>query len=251
MLVILPYFKNSREHPGSRGIRKYQFGRYPAPTFPIEEACSLGQPKLYARDNKASVLRGPKSIGGFLKQKNHVSVAIKTLTATATNTIEMSKTGSSISCCQNMEYTTDYDVKSDHFYTCYSMIRPSKHLARRIVLEKLDSRIIFKERCESNEDWPLFAPYSQLYPSHERISDSTSNLMGQKHRDSVAVLQRYITEEYGDDHRDANGLFQSGLVTKQHFSKHCGLDDVIFEKTSHGQLNTFTCVASPEGSALI
>ncbi|KAK7936659.1 P-loop containing nucleoside triphosphate hydrolase protein [Apiospora aurea] len=76
------------------------------------------------------------------------------------------------------------------------------------------------------------APYLFLFHHHQKLKD----LVGQEisYRPILDPLLLFLEQNYGEEYRSANELFQRGLVTAYHSSKLYKPHDIVVTQTGHG-----------------
>ncbi|KAH8747123.1 hypothetical protein BGZ57DRAFT_777353 [Hyaloscypha finlandica] len=203
-----------------------------------ETSYFLDPPRLFAKDNKASPLRGTISITDVeehLEDNEHISIIIY-------RTYDCEEYHESIE--ENFERLrlSDYGVRTVSAMRPYLFVLSKDMTAAMCVSEDmtllshdlkeaLTKLEILEPRINYNtlmlNDWALNAPYLQLYHFRDLTRQTIRRLASIEERNHVDVLLRYIDEGFGDDYAEADDLFARGLVSQKHHSKLFGPDETV------------------------
>ncbi|KAM3070520.1 hypothetical protein ACMFMG_010341 [Clarireedia jacksonii] len=216
----------------------------------------LDSPRLFAGDNKASVLRGTTTIADVnehLEDNEHISIVIyRTYNCREYHEriqeeferLNFSDLGVRMaSTMRPYLFVLREDMVAA---TCISeqMTLLSSNLKEALRnLEALDSRINYNSFAQ--QYWNIQAPYLQLYHFRELIKHTMPNLADVEEQQHVNVLLRYIDEEFEDEYTEANDLFAKGLVSQKHYSKLFGPNETLVTMKD-GQPLAFVSLGLPE-----
>lgn len=90
----------------------------------------------------------------------------------------------------------------------------------------------------------LVAPYPQLYHTRTLLKDISKKIHGSD-KLQLDLLLQYLELRFGHEYREADDLFKSGFVTKDHFEKLFGPGQIV-TKQERGQHTAFRVKLCPQ-----
>jgi hypothetical protein len=222
----------------------------------------LDPPRLFAKDNKASYLRGTKlitDVAEYLEDSEHIIVVIYRNYSCQEYHREIEKEFAYVKLSdygvQNITALRPFlfVLKKDAtLASCISeemWIRSSslKEALSNIQLQdpSIDLTAFGSGIPHGTGAWRLQAPYLQLYHFRGRMKELAAGLSSSGERTYINVLLRYIEEVFGDDYAEADELFARGLVTEKHQSKLFGPNEIVFTM-NEGQPMAFVSKGLPK-----
>jgi hypothetical protein len=89
------------------------------------------------------------------------------------------------------------------------------------------------------------APYLHLYHTRSIIKQLAPHILSSVQQNHISVLLEYLECSYGREYADADHQFASGQVTRAHFSKLFGPNEIILDSTS-GQTMAYVSRNCPQ-----
>ncbi|KAM5341918.1 hypothetical protein ACJ41O_014949 [Fusarium nematophilum] len=191
-------------------------------------------PRLFEGDNKASALRGQRPIRCSLEDYLEACPNTSFLVMRTYDCTEYHQTlRDSFTRLPLPE--ADWEAAAElrpYFYLLQCHGEPatareeSLHIssALREAMDKLErlEPLLFAEWEAS-----LIPPYLQVYHTRARVRTLAKDVLDEEDAAHVLLLLGYIEEAFGPQYREADELFEEGLVTWNHLSKLFGPNEVV------------------------
>jgi hypothetical protein len=212
----------------------------------------LDQPRLFAKDTKASALRGRECIESTLEDHIRENSEARLVVLREYNCDEYVDTIDEefiFLGLPNVDAEAAASLRP-YFYVLQDHdAMPARSYVERIQLfNGLSSAMDQLSKAEplllSRWRQNLHHPYLQIYHTRDRIQSLTLAVLNEHHQAFVLSLLKYVEETCGANHREADLLFAQGLVTKKHMSKLFGPNEIVIT-TDGGEPSAYVSESCP------
>ncbi|KAH7193903.1 uncharacterized protein B0J16DRAFT_336226 [Fusarium flagelliforme] len=198
----------------------------------------LDVPRLFAGDNKASLLRGrmPDEEAQLRAKKDpdisfiiyrtyncleYHEALFDVLRETSVNSLLANRSSQTyllpIDGFDAVEEREYMEIVSTHFNDAIEAVKEAdtRH-------GSLDESLLLGWRREHN----MVAPYLHLYHTRKLLRDHVPQLP-ERQSQNISLLLDYLDETFGSDYQEAEKLFDDGLVSRKHFHKLFGPREIM------------------------
>ncbi|KAM6532569.1 hypothetical protein FSOLCH5_001993 [Fusarium solani] len=194
----------------------------------------LDEPRLFKGDNRASALRGqhpiPCSLEDYLETYPNTSFLVMR-TYDCTEYHHTIRDGFTRLPLPEADWEAATELRP-YFYLLQRHGEPATAREESLQISPALREAMYK--LESLEpllfaQWEasLVPPYLQVYHTRARMRTLASEVLDEEDAVHVLLLLDYIEEAFGPQYREADELFEEGLVTRKHLDKLFGPNEVV------------------------